>query len=36
MAEQPHDPSHARGAACERGHEIRSTLGESAALILII
>jgi hypothetical protein len=35
MAEQPHDPGHARGAACERGREIRSTLGESATLALI-
>src|SRR3984885_13763731 len=36
MAEQPHDPDHARGAAGERGCEIQSTLGKSPALALII
>jgi hypothetical protein len=36
MAEQPHDPSHARAAACERGREIHSSLGKSPALALII
>jgi hypothetical protein len=27
VAEQPHDPGHARGAAYERGRGIQSTLG---------